>query len=183
MKNKYFTILAAFLLAFCSSAFAQQNTYRVYDDKMVVEKTVERRDVTETAQAAFARFLDRNGYVNGTYFQGVRHSYADIQSPVLFSCYAGRMMADVHVDIVNTYSSVKITVSCDTVKISSVVSQNNTQYNPARLYPVSMNRDIVGNYLTGDELKQTFDNLIAYMNDVAVRLQKQIINYEQGKIQ
>lgn len=178
---KLFTLIAL-LFAGNTFLYAQPSVYVIEDETVTVTKNADTFGKYQNAVPAFAKYLDKNGYIKGTFFHdnADSHAYADMETPKLHDGAFSEIKAKIHIDIRYENGFQKVSVTCNEIIINFTETGIIHQYNPATNYPVSTFYKAANTMISADDAKATFNKLTQYMNKVAADILKGIKDYEPG---
>lgn len=173
MKNKHLLHLFTLLLLLVGNTVFAQSNYRVSDDRLNIDPVTFYAKSPGYVPAAFASFLDKNGYVAQSFYCGKDHLSGDILTKPIDQQTYSYTRGRIHFDIRQYQGKVTLQVSSDCVEIYFPLTDITQTYNPSTNYPINTIYDQKKVFINEPAAKETLRGLVAQM----YRYKKQLIEY------
>lgn len=161
-KKRLFHLISLLLLLVGNTVFAQSN-YRVSDDRLNIDPVTFYAESPGYVPAAFASFLDKNGYVAQSFYYGKDHLSGDILTQTLNQQTYSYTRGRIHFDIRHNQGKVTLQVSSDCVEIYFPLTDITQTYNPSTNYPINTIYDQKKIFIKQPAAKETLRGLVAQM--------------------
>lgn len=150
------------LLLAGNTVFAQSN-YRVSDDRLNIDPVTFYAESPGYVPAAFASFLDKNGYVAQSFYYGKDHLSGEILTQTLNQQTYSYTRGRIHFDIRQNQGKVTLQVSSDCIEIYFPLTEITQTYNPSTNYPINQIYDQKKVFIKESATKETLRGLVAQM--------------------
>lgn len=173
MKNKHLLHLISLLLLLVGNTVFAQNNYRVSDERLNIDPVTFYTESPGYVPAAFASFLDKNGYVAQSFYYGKDHLYGDILTQTLNQQTYSYTRGRIHFDIRQNQGKVTLQVSSDCIEIYFPLTEITQTYNPSTNYPINQIYDQKKVFIKETATKETLRSLIKEM----YKYKNQLVEY------
>lgn len=170
---KHILHLFTLLLLLAGNTVFAQNNYRVSDDRLNIDPVTFYAESPGYVPAAFASFLDKNGYVAQSFYYGKDHLSGEILTKTLNQQTYSYTRGRIHFDIRQNQGKVTLQVSSDCIEIYFPLTEITQTYNPSTNYPINQIYDQKKVFIKETATKETLRSLIKQM----YKYKNQLVEY------